>query len=69
MIVSSTYKIGHAQIDGRHYVSEVHIDQDGVEYNFEYLDYPEIDYAAVLIAHRDSLVDSLSVSEFNEQIA
>lgn len=69
MIVSSTYKIGHNQIDGRHYVSEVHIDQDGVEYPLEYLAEDNADFEAILAAHAASIAQSLADEEFNQTIA
>lgn len=69
MIVTSTYKIGHAQIDGRHYVSEVHTDQDGVEYPLEYLAEDNADFEAIMAARAESISQSLADEEFNQTIA
>jgi hypothetical protein len=69
MIVSSTYKLGTEQIDGRHYVSEVHTDQDGVEYPLEYLADDNADFEAIMAAHSASISQSLADEEFNQTIA
>ena len=37
MIVTSTYTEGPAQVDGRRYVSELHTDDRGQTYTFEWL--------------------------------
>ena len=47
-IVSSSYHLGHAQADGRRYVTETHVDHLKREHIIEYGPVEKIDYAAAL---------------------
>jgi len=53
MIITSTYSEGPDQIDGRRYVKEVHTDDRGLTYSFEWLG--SQDAGAVLTARAASL--------------
>lgn len=67
-IVSSTYVVGHPQIDGRRYVREVHTDSAGAEHVREYLAPVGTDYAAVANTYATVLADQLAEAEFNEAL-
>jgi hypothetical protein len=62
-IVSSTHTVGHAQIDGRRYVTEVHTDQDGVQHVAEYLAAVGTDYAAVRDARATAVNTTMAEHE------
>lgn len=65
MIVSSNYTVGHEQVDGRHYVNEVHTDSQGKQYTFEYLAAINTDYQAILTARAAQLETELAEQEAN----
>ncbi len=54
-IVSSGYIVGHAQADGRRYITEVHIDHLDATHVREYLATPGTDYDVVLTARAAQL--------------
>lgn len=58
-IVSSTYTVGGAQIDGRHYVREDHVDNLGAHWVLEYLADVGTDYSAVMAARVAGLWDRI----------
>jgi hypothetical protein len=62
-IVSSTHIVGHAQRDGRRYVTETHLDHEGVAYGFEYLASNDVNTSAVLSARAASLEAALAAAE------
>lgn len=47
-IISSTYKVGTPQADGRIYVDEIHTNDDGEQYTFSYLAEPNHDFQTTL---------------------
>lgn len=67
-IVSSTFSIGHAQADGRKYVTETHIDNIGVAHSFEYLAGASADYAAIAAARAVQIQEQLAEAEFDALI-
>jgi len=62
-IVSSTHTVGHPQVDGRRYVTEVHTDSDGVVHRVEYLASVGADYVAVRDARAVQIADQLAEAE------
>lgn len=62
-ITSSTYTVGHAQIDGREYVQEEHTDNMGVVHTAEYLAAVGTDYAAVAAARASQIAQQLAEAE------
>lgn len=65
-IVSSDHVVGHAQRDGRRYVTETHVDSEGVTHTFEYLAAEAVDYVAVRNARATALADQLAQQEIDE---
>lgn len=65
-IVSSSHVVGHAQRDGRRYVTETHVDSEGSTHTFEYLAAQNADYAAVRDARATTLADWLAQQEIDE---
>lgn len=65
---SSTHATGHAQADGRRYVTETHIDATGARHLVEYGPVPEIDYAATLAARAVALDAALADDELSHCI-
>lgn len=62
-IVSSTHTLGHAQADGRRYVTERHTDSMGAVYVVEYLAAVGTDYVAVRDARAVVIADQLAEAE------
>lgn len=67
-IVSSTHTIGHAQIDGRRYVTERHTDDIGAVLEVEYLAADGADYTAIRAARASKINDELAEAEANALI-
>ena len=65
-IVSSEHAVGHAQRDGRRYVTETHVDSEGVTHAFEYLAAQGTDYVAVRNARAAALAEQLAQQEIDE---
>lgn len=65
-IVSSTKTVGHAQVDGRRYVREVHTDGDGGQYVREYLAAVNADHDALLAMHAAQLQVVLAENEIEQ---
>lgn len=65
-IVSSTKTVGHAQIDGRRYVQEVHTDGEGGQYVREYLAAADADHDAILASHAAQLAVVLAEQEIEQ---
>ena len=63
-IVSSEYRLGHAQRDGRRYVTERHTLDTGEVIAREYGPVGEIDYAAVMTAEAARIEQALADAEF-----
>lgn len=64
-IISSSLVVGHAQADGRRYVTETHIDHLGIEHRFEYGPVgAEVDCDAVMAARVVELAETLRAAEF-----
>lgn len=63
-IVSSTYTVGHAQVDGRKYVAEQHTDSAGVVHRVRYLAAVGANYQAIADARAVVLADQLAAQEF-----
>ena len=49
-ILSSSYTVGVPQADGRVYVRETHVDQDGVPIDVEYLADPDANFQSIMDA-------------------
>jgi hypothetical protein len=62
-IVESSFAVGHAQRDGRRYVTERHTDHLGRVHEREYLAAPDTDHAALLAAHAATLQQQLREDE------
>lgn len=62
-IVSSTYTVGVAQVDGRRYVTERHTDANGTVWPVEYGPVPVIDYQATMTARATKLGVQLADNE------
>ena len=68
-IVSSTYTVDHAQIDGRKYVAELHTDSDGKVHRCEYLapaDWTTTEYDAKLSERATAISARLAQQEIDE---
>lgn len=63
-ILSSTFAVGHAQADGRRYVTERHTDDAGGVHEREYLAALGADHAAIAAAYAVELADELAAGEF-----
>jgi hypothetical protein len=61
--VSSTHTVGHAQRDGRRYVTEAHTDNTGTVFAVEYLAAVGTDYVAVRDARATAISDQLAEAE------
>jgi hypothetical protein len=57
MITASTFALGHAQIDGRHYVTETHERDNGDPLVIEYLASIDTDYQAVMEVRAQQMND------------
>lgn len=68
-IVSSTYDLGHPQIDDRRYVTEQHTDHLGAVHVREYLAAVGTDYAAVLATSATQLEIDLAEAEADALLA
>lgn len=68
MITSSVVTIGHAQIDGRKYIREVHSDASGVAATIDYLGAAGLDYQAIADARAAILNGSLADDEATAKI-
>ena len=62
-IISSTFSVGHAQVDGRKYVAEQHTDHLGGVHTAEYLASVGTDYAAVAAARAVQIEAQLAEAE------
>lgn len=62
-IVSSTHTAGHAQADGRRYVTETHTDSDGGVHVAEYLAAVDADYVAIRDARALVIAEQLAEAE------
>jgi len=63
-IISSTYSVGHVQIDGRRYVSEQHTDSAGAVHTAEYLAEIGVNYQAIAEARAVAIAQTLADAEF-----
>ncbi len=63
-IVSSIYEVGHAQADGRRYVTELHTDSTGAVHRIEYGPMPDgTDYQTIMEARAAQISESLAEQE------
>ncbi len=62
-IVSSTHTVGHAQADGRSYVTEQHTDDIGAVHVIEYLAVAGADYTAIRTARASAISQQLAEAE------
>ncbi len=62
-IVSSTHIVGHAQVDGRRYVTEQHTDDLGAVQVYEYLAPDGADYTAIRTARASAISQQLAEAE------
>ena len=62
-IVSSTYAVGVAQIDGRKYVTETHTANTGEVQKISYLAAVGADYAAIMASRVPSIDAQLAEAE------
>jgi uncharacterized protein YyaL (SSP411 family) len=60
-VLSSSYTVGHAQRDGRRYVSERHETDDGQVIEQSYLAATDADYEAILQDHAAQIDASLAL--------
>lgn len=69
-IVSSISTIGHAQVDGRKYVTETHTDHLGNVYQIEFgpVTVANVDLAALRAARAATLVTQLADQEFKDRL-
>lgn len=65
-IVDSSFSVAPAEIDGRSYVLEIHVDQYGIEHRTEYLAEAAENYGAVMAARVPFLDQMLIDSEINQ---
>lgn len=70
-IVSSTVIVDdHTQTSGARYVREVHLDQDGIQYDVgPYLAQPGYDYTARMQSRVAEIDEQLAQAEVNEELA
>lgn len=64
-IVSSSHVVGHAQVDGRRYVTETHIDSAGGVHVREYLAPVGADHTVIAAAYAAELADRLAEAELD----
>ena len=62
-ITNSSFVVGHAQTDGRRYVTETHTDSAGGVHVREYLAPVGADHAAIAAAYAADLADLLAEAE------
>lgn len=65
-IVSSSYRVGHQQIDGRRYITETHQDSEGAVYLTEYLSpsiWSEVEYTTHINEYAVNLAKTLAQAE------
>jgi hypothetical protein len=64
-IISSSYEVdNYTQIDGRRYVTEIHIDSTGQEHRFYYLADVGADYNTIMSSRILDLEKELATKEF-----
>lgn len=68
-IVSSTFTLGHVQIDGRRWVYESHTDGKGVVHPYNYLAEIGTDYRAVMLARVPQLETQFAEAVIQEKRA
>lgn len=68
-IVSSTHSVGHAQMDGRRYVTEAHTDSAGGVHVREYLAPTGANYTTIRNAYAVLLEQWLADAEADQQAA
>lgn len=64
-IVTSSHTVGHAQVDGRRYVTEIHTDHIGEAHRIEYLAPVGANYESVMSARAIRIEDELAQAEAN----
>lgn len=69
MALASSFVVGHAQVDGRRYVVERHIDSAGKTHVVEYLADDGTDYTAVMLARGVGLEAALKDADVHDCIA
>ena len=63
-IVSSTYEVGHAQRDGKRYVTEYHTDSTGFVHRIEYGPMADgTDYQSIMQARAAQIAEQLAQQE------
>lgn len=62
-ILFSTHTVGHQQVDGRRYVTELHTDDVGVVHHVEYLAAVNADYVALRDARAVQINEQLAEAE------
>lgn len=68
MIVSSIIAHKNVQVDGRSEVCEIHTDEQGTEYIFNYMAEPKMDIDARLLARAQELDEQFAEDEKNAPI-
>ena len=68
-ITASIFTTGHAQVDGRRYVREVHTDHLGVEHAVEYLWDGVTDRDAIMTARAQRIAEALAAAEYADRVA
>lgn len=64
-IVSASYTLdNHTQVDGRRYVYETFVDDEGYSYPWTYLAAVNTDYDAVLAQHQVQMDEQLADAEY-----
>lgn len=65
-IVQSSYVTQGPEVDGKYYVVETHVDQEGVVYRRDYMAVPGTDYQALLDAHAVRISQRLVDAEIEQ---
>lgn len=68
-IITSTHTVGHAQVDGRRYVTEQHTDDLGAVMTLEYLAAADADHVAIRTARAAQINEQLAEAEAQALIA
>jgi hypothetical protein len=66
--MSFTVHVGHAQVDGRKYVLEVHSDAQGELARLEYLAEENADFNAIATARTANLIEQLAQQELEDAV-
>lgn len=71
-ITLSTFSVGPAQVDGRHYIAEKHTDNVGLVYVYEYLGdatQTDVDRTNIMNARATDLASALAIQEYLNRVS